>query len=322
MNKKTSKPMRFQQRDSRIIAAIHKYDGVLARRHIQAMFWPHASPQAMERRLSLLRSNDFLDWPSQEHRRVHAIPEPVVWLGWRGVMQLASEMNIDVNPPESDGENQLRKFSRRLRVVGIRWQREPRWSQLAHDISVIDFRLAIEKAVANWPSLELESWLPEGEFLTDTDRITFSFKDRRGKKVKKRRGVRPDSFFVLQDHLRLINGAPARARFLLEFDNSTHPLDRFGKEKALAGLAYIRSRAYKQRFGYNSGRWLVVCVSPARLENLKIQTEKVLGKGAVNFNFTTLEQALGGDVLSAPIWARGNSKEREPLIRNISGRGG
>lgn len=316
----TIKPMRFQERDSRIISAIHNYDGVLARRHLKEMFWPQATHQAMERRLSLLRHNHFLDWPSKEQRRVHAIPEPLVWLGWRGVMQLAGELNLDVNPPENDGENQLRAFARRLRDARIRWQREPRWSQLAHDLSVVDFRLAVEKSVSKWPSLELETWLPEGEFLTDTDRISFSFKERNGKTVKKRRGVRPDSFFVLRDHLRLIKGAPARARFLLEFDNSTHPLDRFGKEKALAGLAYIRSEAYKQRFGYNSGRWLVVCVSQARLENLKTQTEKVLGKGAVNFNFTTLEQVLGNDVLGAPIWVRGGFSEREVLIRNISAR--
>jgi len=314
-----TKPMRFQERDSQIIATIYKYDGVLSRRHLKEMYWPEATNQAMERRLSLLKHNDFLDWPSKDHRRIHPIPEPVVWLGWRGVNHLANDLNLDVDPPNKDGENQLRIFARKLRDAGVRWQREPRWSQLAHDLGVVDFRLAVERSVYKWPSLELEKWMPEGDFLTDTDRISFTFKDRRGKTVRKRRGVRPDSFFILRDHLRLINGAPARARFLLEFDNSTHPLDRFGKEKALAGLAYIRSNAYKQRFGYNSGRWLVVCVSQARMENLKTQTEKVLEKGAVNFNFTTLKQALNNDVLSTPIWVRGGNSDKEPLLRNISG---
>ena len=32
--------MRFQERDSRIIATLHKYDGVLARRQLKEMFWP------------------------------------------------------------------------------------------------------------------------------------------------------------------------------------------------------------------------------------------------------------------------------------------
>ena len=66
---KTPKPMRFQPRDSEIIFAIHKYDGVLARRQLKAMFWPETTPQAMERRLSLLQQNRFLDWPSKEPRR-------------------------------------------------------------------------------------------------------------------------------------------------------------------------------------------------------------------------------------------------------------
>lgn len=319
MTTKRTKPMRFQERDSQIITAIHTYDGVLARRHLKEMFWPEASQQAMERRLSILRHNDYLEWPSKDQRRVHAIPEPVVWLGWRGALHLASTLNLLVEEPVKVGENQLRKLARNLRDKGVRWQREPRWSQLAHDLGVVDFRLAVERSVAQWPPLELETWLPEGEFLTDTDRISFTFADRHGKLVEKRRGVRPDSFFIIRDHLRPIKGAPARARFLLEFDNSTHPLDRFGKEKALAGLAYVRSEAYKARFGYNSGRWLVVCVSQARLENLKAQTEKVLEKEVRHFNFTTLQQVLSSDVLSAPIWVRGGFDKREPLIRNISG---
>ena len=60
--------MRFQERDSQIIAAIHDYDGVLGRRHLKEMFWQETTPQAMERRLSLLKHNHFLDWPSKEHR--------------------------------------------------------------------------------------------------------------------------------------------------------------------------------------------------------------------------------------------------------------
>jgi len=102
------KPMRFQQRDSEIIGSIQKYDGVLARRHLKAMFWPQASTHAMERRLSILRANHFLNWPSKEQRRIYPIPEPVVWLGWRGVFHLIGERDIHVKAPDNDGENQLR----------------------------------------------------------------------------------------------------------------------------------------------------------------------------------------------------------------------
>ncbi len=316
-NGKHAHPMRFQARDCEILFSIHKYDGVLARRQIKEIYWPTASTQAMDRRMSLLYHNDYLDWPSKNHRRVHAIPEPIIWLGWRGILHIVGELKIEVIQPEGDGENQLRLLARRLRDAGIRWQREPRWSQLAHDIAINDFRMSIEGATDNWPSLELETWLPEGEFLTDTDTISFNLTHRNGKSIKKRRGIRPDGFFVLLDHLRQIKGSPARARFLLELDNSTHPLDRFGKEKALAGLAYIRSPEYKQRFGFNSGRWLVVCVSQARMENLKSQTEKVLGKGATNFFFSTLDRAQPNSVLNAPIWLRGGSDTPETLVTTI-----
>ena len=33
---------------------------------------------------------------------------------------------------------------------------------------------------------------------------------------------------------------------------------RFGEEKVLPGIAYVRSEVYAQRFGDKSGRWLVV----------------------------------------------------------------
>jgi hypothetical protein len=318
-NKKNPKPMRFQPRDNEIIFAIFKYDGVLSRRHLKVKFWPNATTQAMERRLSLLKMNGFLDWPSKDHRRIHPISEPVIWLGWRGILHIAGSLEIVVKPPVNHRENQLRLLARRLREAGIRWQREPRWSQLAHDIAVNDFRLAVEGSVEKWPSLTLETWLPEGEFLTDTDTIEFAFTNRNGRSIKKRRGIRPDGFFVILDHLRQINGSPARARYLLELDNSTHPLDRFGNEKAIAGLEYIRSQAYKDRFKFNSGRWLIVCVSPKRMANLKSQTEKVLGNEARNFYFTTLDKTTPKTVFNAPIWLQGGAKNPETLVTTIRG---
>jgi hypothetical protein len=307
--RKQSPPaMRFQERDGEILLAIYKYDGVLARRQIKQLFWPSASHQAMRYRLGLLYHNGFLNMPDDEQRGINPIPEPVVWLGWRGILFTAQQQGIEIDDPNSTNENQMRKLEKQLRAEGIRWQRQPRWSQLAHDVAVNDFRLAVEHAAHYWPSLSLESWIPEGEFFRDMDIIKV------GKRTK---GVRPDGFFVLVDHMRLINNSPAKARFLLELDNSTHPVTRFGRDKALPGLAYIRSQAYQDRFGYNSGRWLVVCKSERRMQNLKAQTEKVLGKQASNFFFTTLEQVEPLTVFNQPIWLRGGAKECIPLVNNI-----
>jgi hypothetical protein len=303
-------PMRFQPRDERILQAIYNYDGLLARRQIKTLFWPDASQQAMDRRLSLLFHAGYLNMPDLKQRRSQPIPEPVVWLGWRGILHLAALSDLTLDVPQPVNENRLRRLERQLRHAGLRWRREPRWSQLTHDVAVNDFRLAVEAAGQRWPSLSLENWITEGEFLVNMDTV-------RVPGARKRKGVRPDGFFVLSDHLRQINNSPAKARFLLELDNSTHPLTRFGREKALPGVAYIRSDAYRKRFDYNSGRWLVVCKSQVRMNNLKTQTEKVLGAQASMFLFTTMEQVSPGTVLNQPIWWRGGGRERIALVGNI-----
>ena len=165
--------------------------------------------------------------------------------------------------------------------------------------------------------MTLESWLPEGDFLREMDTIEFEYEDQDGKLRKRRKGVRPDGYFVLLDHLRQINNSPARARFLLEFDNGTHPLTRFGREKAVPGAAYVRSREYKQRFGFNSGRWLVVCNGEKRMHNLKAQTEKAVGAKASVFLFTTMGQIKAETVLNMPIWMRGGSNKVISLVNTI-----
>jgi hypothetical protein len=313
-------PMRLQKRDGEIFQAINTYDGVLARRQIKSMFWPESTVQAVERRLSLLYHNGFLNWPDINQRRTKPIPEPVVWLGWRGILHLAGEMEIDVPVPNNAGENQMRLLEKRLREGGIGWQREPRWSQLEHDIAVNDFRFAIERAVKKWPSVTLESWVPEGDFLREMDTIEFEYEDQVGRLRKRRKGVRPDGYFVLLDHLRQIDNSPARARFLLEFDNGNHPLTRFGRDKAAPGVAYVRSKSYKQRFGFNSGRWLIVSNGEKRMHNLKIQTEKAVGANASIFLFSSMDQIEADTVLNMPIWIRGGSNEMMSLVNTIEAR--
>jgi len=310
--------MRFQKRDETILQTLQAYDGVLARRQIKQIFWQSASTQAMERRLSLLYHNHYLNWPNGEQRRTRPIPEPIVWLGWRGILYLAEQqISFDAAEPKNEGENQMRLLETRLRKNGIYWQREPHWSQLAHDIATNDFRMQVEKAVSKLPSITMEPWQTEGAFRRDMDIITYEYTNRKGQKEKLKHGVRPDGFFTLVDHLRQINNQPAKARFLVEYDNSTHPLYRFGKHKALPGLRYIRSEAYKKRFGFNSGRWLVICKSEQRLKNLKAQTEYILGNQASNFLFAIASELNYKTVLTSPVWHLGGSDKTEALVKNV-----
>ena len=224
----TPSPMRFQERDGQILSTIYRYDGVLARRQIKAMFWPDASVQAMERRLSLIFHNSFLNWRDPDQRCTKPIPEPVVWLGWRGILHVAQQKDIEIQLPTNSRENQLRLLDKRLQKQGLRWQRQPRWSQLTHDIAVNDFRMIVEQAAKKWPSLTLETWLPEEDFFSDMDVISIRTTNPKGENKSRHKGIRPDGFFILVDHLRQINNSPARCRFLLEFDSGNHPLDRCG----------------------------------------------------------------------------------------------
>ena len=86
-------------------------------------------------------------------------------------------------------------------------------------------------------------------------------------------------------------------------------------DKVKPGLLYLKSTAYKERFGYNSGRWLVVTTSEKRLDNLKHQTEAIAGRAASVFYFTTFAQVNPATILTAPIWRRGGETTLRPLLR-------
>lgn len=195
-------PMYFQERDGEIVTALSRYDGVLAKRHLRSLFWPGASWRAMEMRLSLLYHQGYLDWPNAEQWRTKPIPEPMCWLGWKGALWLAGRSGIDVQPPRAVNESQLRLLNNRLREQGWRWLREPRWNQLRHDLTVVDVRLAIERAVGGLPYLTLEDWVLESEFRAVPDEVEYTVTLGNGKRLHKKRGVIPDGYFVLVDHYR------------------------------------------------------------------------------------------------------------------------
>ncbi len=311
-------PMRFQRRDGAIIQAIYDLDGVVSRRQLKAMFWPDKSWRAMEKRLSLLYHNGYLDWPSKTQWRTHPIPEPVCWLGWKGILWLAGRQGVVVISPKDESETQLRKLERELRAVGIRWVREPRWSQLLHDLAVIDFRLRVMAATGGQTSLRLEEWVPESVFASDMDVIRYPVMGRNGRIYQRKRGVRPDGYFVICDVAREASGQPARARFLLELDNATHAMPSFGREKVVPGVAYLKSAAYRERFGASSGRWLVVTRGgERRMGNLMEQTRQVAGADVGLFLFTTWAQVERGDLLTEPVWRQAGRAEGVALFAGM-----
>lgn len=292
--------MRFQERDGEILNAIYKYGGLMAKRQIKEVFWPTASWRAMEMRLSLLYHQGYLDWPSLEAWRTKPIPEPTCWLGWKGALWVASRQGVRVEQMERPTEVYLRRTAQTLHREGLYWLREPRWSQLAHDLRIIDVWLAVEQAVRELPHLTLETWTAERELHSAMSVVEYTVQDVTGRPRRKRRGVIPDGYFCIVDERRRREGLPARARFLLEVDMGTVDAGRFVEEKVAAGLAYIQSQAYAARFGDNSGCWLIVSKGEVRLKHLRHEISHTIGNGI--FLFSTLDQVATDNVLTAPIW--------------------
>ncbi|HEY60000.1 MAG TPA: hypothetical protein G4N92_04860 [Anaerolineae bacterium] len=306
--------MRFQERDGALLQAIYDNDGFLTRRHISSLFWNDKTIRPMERRLSKLRHSEYIHWPSEVQRKTKPIPEPICWLGWKGILYIAGKSGFEIEPPTRVNENQLRSLQERLRKIGIRWTREPRWQQLEHDIEVTDFRYAVERSVCEISDLTLEDWIPEGAFRSNMDKVDFRTVNREGKTQKRCKGVCPDGYFVIVDEKRKAQGKPYRARFLLELDMATHDNPSFGVEKAAAGAAYIHHPSYKARFGSNSGRWLIVTTGEVRMKNLMRQTLQNTKADSNLFLFTTFDRVMQHNLFNTPIWIKCGETEGSYLI--------
>jgi len=309
-------PIRFQHRDLDILHSIYENGGVMAKRQLKEKFWQDKTFRAMEKRLSKLYHNGYLNWPERDQWRSHPVPEAVCWLGWKGALILSSAYGISIDIPTATNENQHRKMERQLRKYDFRWLREPRWIQLEHDLAIVDFRLLLEKSLEERRNLSLAEWLDEGVFRSQMDVVEFEVKSKNGSIRKTKRGVIPDAYFVVDDEQRRKNGQPHRARFLLELDRATHANPSFGFEKALPGAAYIGSPAYKERFGQNSGSWLIVTTAGRRrMENLIHQTANKVGSKADLFYFSTLNQCSGENLITSKLWYQVCSSEPMALIK-------
>jgi len=307
-------PMRFQERDARILQSIQDYGGMLAKRQVQTIFWPIKSSRAMTKRLSKLKAYGYLTWPSLLQRKHFPIPEPIVWLDWKGAIFLANSTNLKIPEPTIINENQLRGLENTLRSKNFRWLREPHWTQLQHDLYGVDIRLKIEKDIQAFSHLRLSQWIQESSFRSDMDRVSFSYKDKNGIQRQQKRGVIPDGYFCLLDLQRHSQGLPSKAHFLLEVDMATHANPSFSIEKALAGAAYIHSQQYVDRFGSNTGRWLIVTTGEARMKHLMKQTEKITHKDSNLFLFTTFQDFFSRNSLQERIWSKCDKDSKVSLL--------
>jgi hypothetical protein len=294
---------------------IHENLGVVARRQMKQLFWPDKSTRSMEIRLSKLYRTGYLCWPNIDQYKNHPIPEPICWLGWKGVLHLAGLLGVNVHVPTVTNENQLRTLQKNLYEQGINWVREPRWSLLRHDLAVIDFKLNVMDEIAQLPGLTLENWKYETEFRSNPDLVLFTLRDRNGDFRQLRKRVLPDAYFEIHDLERCRRGEADQIKFLLEIDMSTHDNPSFGREKVAPGVAYIKSPAYKSRFGSNRGQWLVVTNGGRiRLRNLMSQTRENAREDSGLFFFTSLTDIEKRKPLTSPIWQHVGKEEPRALL--------
>ena len=98
----------------------------MAKRQIHDQFWRGKSKRAMQVRLSKLKGNEFISWPSLDQRKTNPISESIVWLDWKGALYLADQSNLKVNPTqEIEMKTRCAHLNKHCVVKGFRWLREP-----------------------------------------------------------------------------------------------------------------------------------------------------------------------------------------------------
>ena len=307
--------MKFQPRDTEMLQAIQENQGILARRHLKELFWKDKSWRALEQRLAKLSRAGYVSWPAKDQYKIYPIPEAICWLGWQGALHLAGMRGIEVNKPDGENEYQLRQLETRLRKQGFHWLRVPRWSLLEHDLAIIDFKLSLQASVMSHPSLAIVKWVSEKEFRAFKDIVIAEFKRIKGQDIPIKKAVFPDGYVEIVDEHLLAAGNPARMRFLLEFDMGTHDTLRFGRDKILPGIEYIKSPTYKSRFGTNSGYWLVIAKGGStRVRHLMTQIEKNAGSNADLFFLASLDDLQNKDPLTASIWQQVGRSQPRSLV--------
>lgn len=270
--------MAFVERDARILEHVHYYGGVLKAVHLLDLEFPNTSGKACQRRLTQLFHNGYLLRTSKVGS-VHC-GGTVYWLTKQGAREVAAS---------AADQRSLSSF-----VVS------PVWSQIRHDLRIVDLVLAIQRACAqSRGEFKVHEWLTERDLRTEA--LSVQYVTRAGATATRK--VVPDAYLQIDRHTG--KGEPFHSRLLLEVDNSTHPHRRFADYKVLPGIEWVKSAGYKKRFGAPRGRWLVVTKSEQRLTYLKETIERVAGKAAAVWYFTTFEQVSDQTILTAPIWQRG-----------------
>ena len=256
-----------------VLQGIYEHEGVMSQRQIVKRFFPGCTSTWPEARLTQYYDHRLLKKHDASFVNGEQLGEIVYTLDVAGARYLHTQRHAD---------------------AALKWRRTPRWSTLAHDLKINDFRIAITLAAQASPRFELVQWVSEYE-------LSQTFKAY----------GRLDGFFRLRRQSPTQADRIEELAILPEIDMGNHPLKRFVKKKVKPVLSFIGSNEYQRIFGVKYGVCFVITTGTKRLENLKAKTEEAGGNGL--FYFTTFDKVNEGAVLTSTIWQLAGSESRFPL---------
>jgi hypothetical protein len=269
---------------------IHDHGGIVHKDLLKKYRWPLTTVSAMDKRIGKLIE---FGWLCRADGK--AALAGLYWLGWSAAIQLAIERGKPVSEPASeDGKHpdreELRKLAKRLKPAGISWTDEPVVSMVDHSRKLAEIQFAFEQGCTSTPGIEL---LKLEQFDQSHPSPT------------------PDLFFAIGRS----SEPNMAARFSLEFDNTTHAIDKLIDEKIVGGLEYLKSASrHKSRAGQPGGRWLFVFDSASRMADVQKRTQKAVEANARLFLFSELKEVVNGNPIADPIWHVGDGKTKTALL--------
>jgi len=285
-------PMVVTGRDREILRQVHAFR-LMTREQIERLIFscgierPTRTSQ-VRKRLKLLYHHKYLE-------RIPASIGPGVW-AWRPVYRLARAgaqlLALDLGVAAEE-----------LRYWGRGFDKDYRRTEISalflyHTLQMNDLRIAIILRAQTW-GYSVDQWM---------DDAILRGEERKGNGAGLDRG---DKMPVIPDAYCILNLGDRRAHFFLELDRATMPIPRY-QTKVTAYRAYVESGKYQARFQTRSLRILTVTTSQERLAHLKAAAEK--DSGTPLFWFTTFDQAVKDDLLSAPIWAASGQTSLHRLV--------
>lgn len=277
-----------------VLHGILTHEGMLSQRQIVRRFFPGCTSTWPETRLTQYFDHRLLNKHDASFVNGEQLGEIVYTLDTAGARYISSQRcgacgyldpqrDPQAQPPCGQCGNVNPRQPLAEAAAALRWRRKPRWSTLAHDLQINDFRIAVTLAAQASPVFKLMQWISEYEL---------------SQKIKTY--GRMDGFFRLRRPSATCPGQTEELAILPEIDMATHPLERFVKRKVKPALSFVGSKKYEQTFGVSYGTCFVITTGQGRLAHLKAKTEEAGGRG--RFYFTTLDQVTEATALTEPIW--------------------